>query len=376
MQGDGITHDRSIRVMLAILTTIAVVAALHFTRPIFIPIAFSIFIVAIVWPLQSGLQRRLPTLVSLAITISVTAIVITTLLFLAVWGFGVVGQWLFRNTARFQESYAAVIRSLDGHGIRAADFIAEYFDVRWITRTFQQVTGRLHGTVTFVLVTLVFSVAGAVGSAGRQEKAGSPSRPGIGAIAGTRVHPHCRAIPQYMLVRTGMSLLTGIAIWVFLLFAGLELATAWGVIAFALNYIPFVGPFIATLFPSIFAIVQLESWQGALLIFMGLNLIQFLIGSYLEPRIAGAALSMSPFLVLFSVFFWMFIWGIPGAFIGVPIMIALLTICAQSEIQPLDCRTPVWRAGREKIARSGLFHRHRRCRSAHGNSLRMRHTEP
>ena len=109
-----------------------------------------------------------------------------------------------------------------------------------------------------------------------------------------------------------MSLLTGIAIWGFLLFAGLELATAWGVIAFALNYIPFVGPFIATVFPSIFAIVQLESWQGALLIFMCLNLIQFLIGSYLEPRIAGAALSMSPFLVLFSVFFWMFVWGIPG----------------------------------------------------------------
>jgi predicted PurR-regulated permease PerM len=66
-------------------------------------------------------------------------------------------------------------------------------------------------------------------------------------------------------------------------------------------------------------------------VFVCLNLIQFLIGSYLEPRIAGAALSVSPFLVLFAVFFWAFLWGIAGAFIGVPIVIAALTLCEQRE---------------------------------------------
>jgi predicted PurR-regulated permease PerM len=53
------------------------------------------------------------------------------------------------------------------------------------------------------------------------------------------------------------------------------------------------------------------------------------VGSYLEPRFVGSALSISPFLVLFSVFFWAFLWGIPGAFIGVPIVIAGLTLCEQ-----------------------------------------------
>ena len=67
----------------------------------------------------------------------------------------------------------------------------------------------------------------------------------------------------------------------------------------------------------------------AVLVFGGLNLIQFLVGSYLEPRIAGNAVSLSPFLVLFAVFFWAFLWGIAGAFIGVPIVIAVMTICAQ-----------------------------------------------
>jgi len=53
--------------------------------------------------------------------------------------------------------------------------------------------------------------------------------------------------------------------------------------------------------------------------------------SYLEPQTAGAALSMSPFIVLLAVFFWSFLWGIAGAFIGLPIMIAILTICEQQK---------------------------------------------
>jgi AI-2 transport protein TqsA len=134
-----------------------------------------------------------------------------------------------------------------------------------------------------------------------------------------------------MLVRSAMSVLTGLVVWAFALLAGLELATAWGLIAFVLNYIPFIGPQVATVFPTIFALVQFGSWQLAAIVFLALNLIQFLIGSYLEPRIAGAALSLSPFVVLFAVFFWAFLWGVPGAFIGVPIVIASLTLCEQRE---------------------------------------------
>jgi len=113
------------------------------------------------------------------------------------------------------------------------------------------------------------------------------------------------------------------------LLTGLEPAAAWGLLAFALNYIPFIGPFVATMLPALFAIAQLDSWQGITLVFMGLTVIQFLIGNYLEPLVAGAALTISPFAVVFAVFFWTFLWGIPGAFIGVPIMIAIITLCAQ-----------------------------------------------
>ena len=107
-----------------------------------------------------------------------------------------------------------------------------------------------------------------------------------------------------------MSLITGVLVWALAWLSGLHLATEWGVIAFVLNYIPFIGPFIATVFPTLFALAQFASWQAALIVFACLNVIQFVIGSYIEPRVSGSALAISPFVVLFSVFFWTFLWGL------------------------------------------------------------------
>jgi hypothetical protein len=58
-----------------------------------------------------------------------------------------------------------------------------------------------------------------------------------------------------------------------------------------------------------FAAAQFESLYSALFVFIGLNLLQFVIGSYIEPRVAGTAVSVSPFMVLFAVFFWGMLWG-------------------------------------------------------------------
>jgi len=132
-----------------------------------------------------------------------------------------------------------------------------------------------------------------------------------------------------MVVRTIMSIMTGVLVSAFAYLAGLPLATEWGVIAFALNYVPFIGPLIATVFPTLVAMAEFESLQMTFFVFACLNVIQFVVGSYLEPRFSGSALSISPFVVLFAVFFWTFLWGLSGAFIGVPIVIAVLTLCEQ-----------------------------------------------
>ena len=71
------------------------------------------------------------------------------------------------------------------------------------------------------------------------------------------------------------------------------------------------------------------SWQAVLGVFICLNIIQFVVGSYVEPRVSGNVLSTSPSAVLFAIFLWTLLWGLFGTFIGVPIVLAILTFCDQ-----------------------------------------------
>lgn len=73
---------------------------------------------------------------------------------------------------------------------------------------------------------------------------------------------------------------------------------------------------------------SLHETRLAVAIFVGLNLIQFLIGSYLEPLLIGTSLAILRFVVIFSVFFWSFMWGVPGACIGVAI--AFIAYCEKA----------------------------------------------
>ncbi|WP_029353862.1 AI-2E family transporter [Bosea sp. 117] len=317
-------------ILLGICTAILCVAALYLARSVFAPVAFALFVIALVWPLQRALQGALPKLLALAITLVVTITAITLVASMIVWGFTRAGQWLIGNAARFQELYGQLAQWLDGHGLYAAGEIAETFNVGWLIRFFQGVASRLNGMVGFAVVTFIFVMLGLLETdiVARKLAGGEGGEAGRGLLrASGEIAAKFR---KYMAVRSIMSVFTGLALWMFTAAAGLELALAWGVIGFALNYIPFIGPLVATLLPTLFAVVQFESWQMAVAVFFGMNVIQFFSGSYIEPRIAGKALAMSPFLVLLAVFFWSFMWGLPGAFIGVPLTIAALTLCEQS----------------------------------------------
>ena len=193
----------------------------------------------------------------------------------------------------------------------------------------QGIATRLNTTFAFWLVVLVYVMLGLleVDDVRRKLEALKERTAARVLLAGSATI--AAKFRRYMLIRTVMSLITGVMVWGLATLSGLPLAAEWGVIAFTLNYIPFIGPFVATVFPTLYALTQFESWQGALAVFACLNVIQFAIGSYIEPRVAGGALAISPFMVLFSILLWTYLWGLFGAFIGVPIAIAVLTLCAE-----------------------------------------------
>jgi AI-2 transport protein TqsA len=311
-------------------TAILVIALLYFAQSIFVPLAFSLFVIALVWPIQATLQRWLPKLLALLVTLSATILLIVAVGSLIGWGFGKLGHWLFLNVGRFQIIYNDWTSWLEGHGIAIVSPIMDRFDVAWLLGFAQNIAGRLNSLAGFSVLVVILVMLGLL----EVEEFNSRLRRPAAQPYGEKILAANREIGQklrrFMVVRSLASGLTGIAVWVFAMVAGLELAAAWGAIAFVLNYIPFLGPLIATVFPTMFAIAQFESWQMAVIVFVCLNIIQFIIGSYLEPRLTGASLKISPFAVIFAVFFWSFLWGLAGAFIGVPILIALIVYCTQA----------------------------------------------
>jgi AI-2 transport protein TqsA len=318
----------ALNVSVAIVAAVLVSAAAYLASVVFAPLALALLIIAIVWPLQHWLQARMPTLVALAITMTITVAVCLAFASLVVWGFGRVGRSLIADSARYQALYDNAVAWLEGHGISVSGLWAEHFNVAWLVRWASQVTGRVNTTLSFWLIGLVYVILGLM----EVEDLGRKAQTFAGREAG-RIFLEASAatagkIRRYMEVRTLMSLATGVLVGAFAWIAGLQFALEWGVIAFALNYIPFIGPFIATLFPTLLAMAQFGTWQAVLGIFVCLNIIQFVVGSYVEPRLSGAVLAISPSVVLFAVFFWTFLWGLFGAFIGVPIAIAILTFCS------------------------------------------------
>jgi AI-2 transport protein TqsA len=318
-----------VKISAAIVAAVAVAFALYQAASVFAPLAVALFAIGVVWPLQYRLQLRMPKLIALAITLIVTIAVCLSFASLAAWGFGRVAHSLVADGARYQALYENAVKWLDDHGISVVGVWAEHFNVGWVLRAAQRVAGRINVTLQFWLIALVYLILGLLEFGeirGKIEALGNPeiSRVLVNGSAATAIK-----FRKYLLVRTLMSALTGLLVGLFALATGLQFAPEWGVIAFVLNYIPFIGPFIATLFPTLLAMTHFDSWQAVLGAFIGLNIIQFIVGSYVEPRVSGGVLSMSPFVLLFAIFFWTFLWGLIGTFIGVPITLAILTFCSQ-----------------------------------------------
>ena len=315
--------------VVVIVAAVVLSAAAHQARTVVAPVALALFVIAIVWPLQSRLQSRLPALLAVAVTIFVTVAVCAAFASLAVWGFSRIGRSLIGDAGRYQLLYDTMIGWLESHGISIAGVWSEHFNVRWLLRAGHEITGRVRTTLSFWLIALVYVLLGLLEVEAMHKRiraldnreAARALLNGAGATAAK-----CR---RYMVVRTQMSALTGLFIGIFAWITGLQFAVEWGVIAFALNYVPFIGSFAATLLPTLVAMAQFQSWQAVLFIFICLNITQFVIGSYIEPRVSGNILSISPPIVLFAIIFWTYIWGLFGTFIGVPIAIAVLTFCEQ-----------------------------------------------
>jgi len=216
-----------------------------------------------------------------------------------------------------------------------------FADINWaqeIGKRLVVVSGSLAsfvGNLIMVLIFLVFMLLGKPYFKYKVAKAFPP----VQATQFTEVTASIsKQIGQYLTVKVAISGTTGILVWLALTLLKVEFALTWGALAFFLNFIPSIGSILASLPPILLAIVQFyPSVWWPIFTAVVLLLIQMAMGNVIEPKIMGESLNLSPVVILLSLVFFGWLWGIVGALLSVPIAATIKIVCENIEgLKPIS----------------------------------------
>ncbi|MDZ7722156.1 MAG: AI-2E family transporter [candidate division KSB1 bacterium] len=297
---------------------IVVVAGLQAAGTLIVRFLLAIFISLIFGPIFFGLRRKkVPT---------VLAIFIVLIIILAF--FILVGTLVGTSLASFTNDWPSyqknlmklindLINWLNDQGLNipagtVRDMLNPGIILGMIGNIFTSLTSMFSDTL-LILITIIFLLLEASSLPAKISKIW-----GQNSKANEDIEDFNKNIQRYMLLKSLVSLATGIIVTLSLLLIGVDYPLLWGLIAFLFNYVPTIGSILASFPPVILALVQL-GWLHALitaLIYLAINTV---IGNFIDPRLLGKGLGLSPLIVFISVIFWGWVLGPIGFLLSVPL---------------------------------------------------------
>lgn len=315
--------------LLTFASLFVVVAGLKLGAPLLVPFAAAFFLTLLSLPLLTWLEEhRVPR--GLAITFTVLA----NIALLAAIGV-VVSSSLssFVDAApRYRDQLLGMLdRTVvwaESRGMPAARWVEEgLFDA---TSVVDLIGGTLRGVaslatdlaliVTFMVFLLI-------------EVAIFPSK--LQAALGNRVQPLWRyarirlEVQRYLAMKTLVSALMGLLTWVGVWAIGLDFPALWGLIAFAFNYVPNIGPVLAAV-PALAVSLLTLGFARTLLVAAYFLALHLGLANLLEPQLFGRRLGLSALVVFLSLVFWGWVWGPMGMLLSVPLTVITRIVCENS----------------------------------------------
>jgi predicted PurR-regulated permease PerM len=322
-------ENRFLKISIGIIILFILGVVLKLAKVILFPFLLAVFISYLLEPILDFLiRRKIPKIAAIAITLLGTFAV----LYLS-------GALLYSSGKTFAEEFPQYERKIndlvltfeEAISVLPFDSSAESpvgrFDFAEGASFILSALGPFFRFVSRLFLVFLFLVFIFVGRGRLQAKLHtvlSPKRRGQVMVAIRAINHQIRS---YLAVKTVMSLLNGFQVWLVLKLFGVDFALLFGFIAFILNYIPNIGSTIAAAFRVGFAFFQFGTiWVPLwiLIITVGLD---NLVGTFLEPKIMGQKLGMSPLVVLFSLIFWGWLWGISGMILAIPLVAVIKIVC-------------------------------------------------
>lgn len=303
-----------------ILATVALGAALMYTREVMIPFVLALFIATMVSPIVDYLRDRLRFPHMLAVG-GALLVVVGILVILGLFLVFAVHTIVAANASG---QYARSFTGLASDGLKQLESLGVKMDQARIDGILKEIQAQLPGFLSraagtatscitsggLILIFVVFLLAG------RKDRA-----------AARGIHREIEsAVRNYLTTKFVISLVTGILVWLILAAFGLPLASIFGILAFLLNFIPSIGSIISTLLPIPIAFAEYDSMWTIFLVVALPGSVHMLIGNVIEPKVMGQGLELHPVTILLALAFWGLLWGPIGMVLSVPIMASIRII--------------------------------------------------
>ena len=309
--------------MLAVITAILGAAALRESYSVTMPLAVAVLLISAVWPLKPVMDRRLPSWLSYIIIAFILFVVLIGFVAAVYFAAAQIVRAFAQNWDQLEGSYQSIVQWADRWGLP----IGSQQSYNRLIGFGQDLLSNAYTISIYIGFIAILSVLGLpeVGALkiklARELDADAVDEvaKAVGEIGGK--------IRLYLGITTLTSLLTGIAstLWAFAL--GVDLALVWGVLNFLLNYIPVVGNLVGIIPPTVYALMQFQSWTLPAIVFVGFGVIQIVISNFVYPMLQGRSLSLSPIAIIVALAFWSWVWGVAGALIAVPLTVVGVIVC-------------------------------------------------
>jgi predicted PurR-regulated permease PerM len=147
----------------------------------------------------------------------------------------------------------------------------------------------------------------------------------------TIAHETERAISTYLFTVAIINCCLGACVGLIMLFVGMPNPLMWGVMAALLNFIPYFGPLVGVGILAVAGLVQFDSWTHGILPSICYLCLHGMEANFITPTVLGRRLILNPVMVFLSLMFWSWLWGVVGAFLAVPILMACKIVCDHVE---------------------------------------------
>jgi predicted PurR-regulated permease PerM len=313
--------------MLGVAIVGVVLVLMHWSAPVLNPILFAFYLTALTYPIFSALKNRGMNR-GLSLFILVAGMLLIGLL---------IGLLVFAGARRLSTGLETYGGLLDGRQAEM-DTIVDSLGLSETGISDALSSDSLKGVLAAVIGTTIAIAGDFVFSVVLTAFVLLESKRFISILQTATIdHPVMYQMPAlmktavaYFGIRTRLNFITGIGFAIILLLLGVDYALLWGVLAFFLSYIPYIGLAMAMIPPALLAWAEYGPVR-ALIVIIAATTINLAIENILEPSYTGKRLSLSPTVVFASFFFWAWLLGPVGAILSMPITVMLYLVLSSDE---------------------------------------------